>query len=198
MIILKGTVTCFSARPARLTCPFDSKITPPDLLETPTNLNPAPSTVFLQHDRMQHQSCPFSHSSSRCTGPLSNLRPNTPVFAFNVGFCDPDPNEIDPLDFSYLSNDTHTWANGLDDSMLPTQSPAIVRSPFERQRYFVASHSSKNTPPLSGYTKTLSTSGSTPSLALLWTPGSPHMHDFRHSHPLRDKRSHKPITQVVF
>jgi len=179
-------------------CPFNSAIAPPDLLETPTNLNPAPSTISLQHDRMQHQSCPTSHSSSRYTCPLSNLRPNTPVFAFNVGFCDPDPNEIDPLDSSCLSNDTYPKASGPDDFILPNQSPAIAQSPFERQRYFIASHSSIHTPPLSNYTETLSTSGSTPSLALLWTPRSPQMHDFRHSHPLRDKRAHKLITQVVF
>ena len=147
---------------------------------------------------MQNQSCLISHSSSRYACPPSNLRPKTPVFAFNIGFYDPDPNEIGPLDLSYLPNDMYTKANASGDFMLPTQSQAIVQSSFERQRYYRAPHSSTQTPLLSCYTETLSTSGSTPSPALLWTPPSPHMHDFRHSHPLRDNRAHEFITQVVF
>ena len=147
---------------------------------------------------MQHQSRPISHSSSRYACPPSNLPPKTPVFAFNIGFYDSDPNEIDPLDPSCLPNDMYTKANDSGDYMFPTQSPAILQPSFERQRYYRAPHSSTQTPLLSGYTEMLSTSGSTPSPILLWTPPSPHMHDFGHSDPLRDKRAHKFITQVVF
>lgn len=145
---------------------------------------------------MQHQSCPISHSSSRYACPPFNLRPKTPVFAFNIGFYDPDPNEIDPLDPSCLPNDIDTKANAPGEFVFLTQSPAIVLPSFERQRYSRAPNSSTQTPLLSGYTETLSTPGFTPSPALLWTPPSPHMHDFGHSHPLRDKRAYELITQV--
>jgi hypothetical protein len=147
---------------------------------------------------MQQQSPPVSRSSSRYTCPPSTLRPNAPVFAFNIGSYGPDPNEIDPLDCSRLSDDIRNETSASGDLTFPTHGSAIVQSSFERQRYSSANRVGIQTPPLSGYTETPSTPGSTPSPVLLWSPRSPYMRDLRHSHPLRDRRAHGIITQTVF
>lgn len=144
---------------------------------------------------MQHQSPPVSHSSLRYTCPSSNLRPKAPVFAFNVGFHDTDPNEIDPLDCSCLSDGERSNTSTPGDFTCSAHGSAIVLPAFERQRYSTATHSSIQTPPLSVYTETPSTSDSTTSPVLLW---SPHMRDVRDSHPLRDRRAYRLITQTVF
>jgi hypothetical protein len=148
---------------------------------------------------MQHQSPTISRSSSRFTPP-SNLSLRAPVISFNTGFYDPGPNEIDPLDCSYLSDDIPPKTDAPGDFTFPTERLATVRSPFEQQRYCIAPRSSVQTPLLSGCTEAPSTSGSTPSPVLLWTPRSPHVHDSRRSHPLRDKRAHdyELITLIVF
>lgn len=147
---------------------------------------------------MQQQSPPVSHSSLRYTCPPSTPQPKAPVFAFNIGFYDPGPNEIDPLDCSCLSDDMRNKTSASGDFTVPLHGSTIAQSPLERQRYSSVTHSGLQTPPLSGYTGPPSTPGSTPSPVLLRTSRSSHMRDFRHLHPLRDKRAHGLITQTVF
>ena len=146
---------------------------------------------------MQYQSPLISHSPSCYTCPPSGLRSKAPVFAFNTGLYDPGPNEIDPLDLSCLSDDQSSKTRASGDFTFPTHSLAIVRPPFEQQRYSSASYSSTHTPSLSDYTETPSILGSTPSPVLLRTPRSPPLLDLKYLDPLRDMRTHKLISRVV-
>ena len=137
---------------------------------------------------MQQPTSPISHSPSRNLHFPTTMSPETPVF-INTGPYDPDQNQVDPLDRSWL----------LYDQGSATNAPATVQvaqPPLERQHSTSASYASLYTPDLPYYTTTPSISHSTPSLDLLSpdllsTPRSP-LHHHKHSYILQDKRTCRP------